>query len=154
MSLANDLGGQNPKTMREILIHFHSTLNLNSFLKRSPRLQSQFISKSWLLRTSPYRFAIVRLHRNQHSSSCSSVFFSFVDSSCHFHLVFYYLARRLHLSTSTNLFVDATFTAFLSTIVTRYDLMNPFVAFALPSLIGIPLLIFWQQKIEKSFTKR
>ncbi|WP_298515452.1 DUF2306 domain-containing protein [uncultured Kordia sp.] len=48
----------------------------------------------------------------------------------------------------------ATFTAFLSTIVTRYDLMNPFLAFALPSLIGIPLLIFWQKKVEKSFTKR
>lgn len=47
----------------------------------------------------------------------------------------------------------ATFTAFLSTIVTRYDLMNPFVAFALPSLIGIPLLIFWQRKIAKSFTR-
>lgn len=48
----------------------------------------------------------------------------------------------------------ATFTAFLSTIVTRYDLMNPFVAFALPSLIGVPLLLFWQRKVEKSFTKR
>lgn len=48
----------------------------------------------------------------------------------------------------------ATFTAFLSTMVTRFDLMNPFVAFALPSLIGIPLLLFWQKKIEKSFRKR
>lgn len=47
----------------------------------------------------------------------------------------------------------ATFTAFLSTMVTRFDLMNPFLAFALPSLIGVPLLIFWQKRIEKSFQK-
>ena len=47
----------------------------------------------------------------------------------------------------------ATLTAFLSTIVTRFELMNPFLAFALPSLIGIPLLLFWQHKIENSFTK-
>jgi uncharacterized membrane protein HdeD (DUF308 family) len=45
----------------------------------------------------------------------------------------------------------ATFTAFLSTIVTRYDIMNPFLAFALPSLIGIPLLLYWQKKIERKF---
>ena len=44
----------------------------------------------------------------------------------------------------------ATLTAFLSTVVTRYDVMNPFLAFALPSLIGVPMLIFWQRKI-KSF---
>lgn len=43
----------------------------------------------------------------------------------------------------------ATLTAFLSTIVTRYDVMNPFLAFALPSIIGIPILIFWQKKIER-----
>ncbi|AXG69028.1 hypothetical protein KORDIASMS9_01247 [Kordia sp. SMS9] len=47
----------------------------------------------------------------------------------------------------------ATFTAFLSTMVTRFDLMNPFLAFALPSLIGVPLLIFWQKKVEKSFQR-
>ncbi|WP_194977039.1 DUF2306 domain-containing protein [Aquiflexum lacus] len=47
----------------------------------------------------------------------------------------------------------ATLTAFLSTMVTRFELMNPFLAFALPSLIGIPLLLFWQHKIENSFTK-
>lgn len=47
----------------------------------------------------------------------------------------------------------ATFTAFLSTLVARFELMNPFLAFALPSLIGIPVLLFWQQKIEKSFAK-
>jgi uncharacterized membrane protein len=43
----------------------------------------------------------------------------------------------------------ATLTAFLSTVVTRYDVMNPFLAFALPSLIGVPMLIFWQRKIER-----
>lgn len=47
----------------------------------------------------------------------------------------------------------ATLTAFLSTMVTRFELMNPYLAFALPSLIGIPLLLFWQHKIENSFTK-
>lgn len=47
----------------------------------------------------------------------------------------------------------ATFTAFLSTMVTRFELMNPFIAFALPSLIGIPLLLFWQHKVERSFKK-
>ena len=47
----------------------------------------------------------------------------------------------------------ATVTAFISTMVTRFDLMNPFIAFALPSLIGVPLLIFWQKRIEKSFEK-
>ncbi|WP_425389578.1 DUF2306 domain-containing protein [Ekhidna sp.] len=47
----------------------------------------------------------------------------------------------------------ATLTAFLSTMVTRFDLMNPFLAFALPSLIGVPLLIFWQKRIEKNFQK-
>jgi uncharacterized membrane protein/predicted aspartyl protease len=47
----------------------------------------------------------------------------------------------------------ATLTAFLSTLVTRFELMNPFLAFALPSLIGIPLLLFWQRKVESSFTK-
>lgn len=46
----------------------------------------------------------------------------------------------------------ATITAFLSTMVTRFDVMNPFLAFALPSLIGIPLLIIWQHKTEKKFS--
>lgn len=47
----------------------------------------------------------------------------------------------------------ATFTAFLSTVVTRFELMNPLAAFALPSLIGLPLLLFWQYKTEKSLVK-
>ncbi|RZS92462.1 hypothetical protein [Aquimarina brevivitae] len=45
----------------------------------------------------------------------------------------------------------ATFTAFLSTIVTRFELMNPFLAFALPSLIGIPLLLYYQNRIQINF---
>lgn len=45
----------------------------------------------------------------------------------------------------------ATFTAFMSTVVTRFDLMNPYLAFALPPLIGVPLLIYWTNKVEKSF---
>jgi uncharacterized membrane protein len=45
----------------------------------------------------------------------------------------------------------ATLTAFLSTMVTRYELMNTYLAFALPSLIGIPLLLYWQQRTERQF---
>lgn len=47
----------------------------------------------------------------------------------------------------------ATFTAFLSTMVTRFELMNPFLAFALPSLIGIPLLLYWQNQSERKFNR-
>jgi uncharacterized membrane protein len=47
----------------------------------------------------------------------------------------------------------ATFTAFLSTMVTRFDLMNPFIAFAIPSLVGIPLLLYYQSRIEQNFQK-
>jgi len=47
----------------------------------------------------------------------------------------------------------ATLTAFLSTIVTRFDLMNPFLAFALPSIIGVPLIIYWNKKTEMKFKK-
>lgn len=45
----------------------------------------------------------------------------------------------------------ATLTAFLSTMVTRFDLMNPFLAFALPSLIGIPILFWYQRRIIKQY---
>jgi len=45
----------------------------------------------------------------------------------------------------------ATLTAFLSTMVTRFYFMNPFIAFALPSLIGVPLLIYWINKTERQF---
>ncbi|PHR46368.1 MAG: hypothetical protein COA32_10970 [Fluviicola sp.] len=45
----------------------------------------------------------------------------------------------------------ATLTAFLSTMVTRFELMNPFVAFALPSLIGIPILFWYQSQIKKQY---
>lgn len=47
----------------------------------------------------------------------------------------------------------ATITAFLSTMVTRFELMNPFLAFALPTIIGIPMLLYWQHKIEHSLVK-
>lgn len=45
----------------------------------------------------------------------------------------------------------ATLTAFFSTMVTRYGIMDPYLAFVLPSLIGIPLLLYWQHKINHSF---
>ncbi|WP_338767874.1 DUF2306 domain-containing protein [Bernardetia sp. ABR2-2B] len=46
----------------------------------------------------------------------------------------------------------ATFTAFSATVVSRFDLMNPFVAFALPPLIGVPILIYFTSQVEKKFT--
>ncbi|WP_298540681.1 hypothetical protein [uncultured Aquimarina sp.] len=48
----------------------------------------------------------------------------------------------------------ATCTAFLSTIVTRFDFMNPYLAFAIPSILGLPLLLFWQKRIEKKFDSK
>ena len=45
----------------------------------------------------------------------------------------------------------ATSTAFLSTLISKYEIMNPFLGFALPSIIGVPLLIYWMNKTEKSF---
>lgn len=47
----------------------------------------------------------------------------------------------------------ATLTAFFSVMISRYEFMNPFLGFALPSLIGVPLLIYWTKKIEKQFQK-
>jgi len=48
----------------------------------------------------------------------------------------------------------ATFTAFLSTVVSRFDFINPYLAFALPALIGVPLLLFWLHKTEKRFNPK
>lgn len=45
----------------------------------------------------------------------------------------------------------ATSTAFLSTLISKYEIMNPFLGFALPSIIGVPLLIYWMNKTEKTF---
>ena len=45
----------------------------------------------------------------------------------------------------------ATSTAFLSTLISKYEIMNPFLGFALPSIIGVPVLIYWMNKTEKSF---
>jgi uncharacterized membrane protein len=47
----------------------------------------------------------------------------------------------------------ATFTAFLSTIVSRFNIPYPFFVFILPALIGIPLLLWWQYQKERSFQK-
>ena len=48
----------------------------------------------------------------------------------------------------------ATFTAFLSTIVSRSDFINPYLAFALPALIGVPLLLYWLHKTEQKFNPK
>lgn len=55
-----------------------------------------------------------------------------------------------HIGNMTGGYI-ATLTAFLSTMVTRFDLMNAYFAFALPSLIGIPLLIWFQVRIKKQY---
>lgn len=47
----------------------------------------------------------------------------------------------------------ATLTAFFSVMISRYEFMNPFLGFALPSLVGVPLLIYWNNRIEKKFQK-
>lgn len=56
-----------------------------------------------------------------------------------------------HIGNMTGGYI-ATSTAFISTMNARMDLINTFWAFALPSLIGIPVLLFWQRKVEKRFT--
>lgn len=48
----------------------------------------------------------------------------------------------------------ATLTAFFSTMVTRFEIMNPYLAFAIPSLIGIPLLLYWQHLTEQKFNPK
>lgn len=45
----------------------------------------------------------------------------------------------------------ATSTAFFSTIVSRYQFMNPYLAFALPALIGVPFLIYWINREERRY---
>lgn len=45
----------------------------------------------------------------------------------------------------------ATFTAFFSTMVSRFQFMNPYLAFALPALIGVPLLFYWTYREEKKY---
>lgn len=47
----------------------------------------------------------------------------------------------------------ATSTAFLATMVSRYNFPYPLLSFVLPSLIGIPLLLLWQHQKEQSFNK-
>ncbi len=45
----------------------------------------------------------------------------------------------------------ATSTAFYSTIVSRYQFMNPYIAFALPAIIGVPILIYWINREERQY---
>ena len=47
----------------------------------------------------------------------------------------------------------ATLTAFFSVMISRSEFMNPFLGFALPSLIGVPFLIYWNSSVEKKFQK-
>jgi uncharacterized membrane protein len=45
----------------------------------------------------------------------------------------------------------ATCTAFLATLVSRFQIPYPLLAFVLPSLIGIPVLLWWQHRKEQTF---
>ncbi len=44
----------------------------------------------------------------------------------------------------------ATSTAFLVTINGKFEIMDPFLGFALPSMIGVPLIVYWIKKTEKN----
>lgn len=45
----------------------------------------------------------------------------------------------------------ATSTAFLVTINGKFEIMDPFLGFALPSIIGVPLIVYWMRKTEKKY---
>ncbi len=47
----------------------------------------------------------------------------------------------------------AVLTAFLSTTASRYGWMDPLLSFTLPSLFGVPLLIYWQIATEKKMIR-
>ena len=44
----------------------------------------------------------------------------------------------------------ATSTAFMVTINGKFEIMDPFLGFALPSMIGVPLIVYWIKKTEKN----
>lgn len=45
----------------------------------------------------------------------------------------------------------ATSTAFLVTINGKFEIINPSLGFALPSIIGVPLIVYWIKKTEKKY---
>ena len=47
----------------------------------------------------------------------------------------------------------ATSTAFLVTINGRFEIINPSLGFALPSIIGVPLIVYWIKKTEKKYVE-
>jgi len=59
----------------------------------------------------------------------------------------WYLA---HIGNMTGGYI-ATFTAFTSTTLGSSGIIDPIVAFALPSLLGIPLLLYWTHITTKRF---
>lgn len=48
----------------------------------------------------------------------------------------------------------ATFTAFLSTIVSRFDFPYPMLAFITPAILGVPVLVYWLTSYEKKLIKK
>lgn len=48
----------------------------------------------------------------------------------------------------------ATTTAFLSTLASRYQFMDPLLAFALPALLGVPVLIYWTWREDRRYDAR
>lgn len=57
-----------------------------------------------------------------------------------------------HIGNMTGGYI-ATFTAFLTTMVGRFDFPYPLFMFILPSLIGIPALLWWLYQKEQTFKK-
>ena len=57
-----------------------------------------------------------------------------------------------HIGNMTGGYI-ATFTAFLSTMVSRFELPYPLFIFILPSLIGVPVLLWWLYQQEQTFNK-
>lgn len=64
-------------------------------------------------------------------------------------------AYHWHLTHTGNMMGGyiATCTAFWATLVSRFQVPYPLLAFVLPSLIGIPVLLWWQHQKEQAFKK-
>jgi uncharacterized membrane protein len=55
-----------------------------------------------------------------------------------------------HLANMTGSYI-AALTSFLSTMVAQYEFMDPLFAFALPSILGVPLLIYWTYREDRRY---
>lgn len=64
------------------------------------------------------------------------------NKSCHWYLS--------HIGNMLGGYI-ATSTAFLVTINGKFEIINPSLGFALPSIIGVPLIVYWIKKTEKKY---